>query len=105
MERMPTLTEWTDAARAAFPVLAEDDDAMRLVLERFRNKYLRAALSAGNETAEERAWGGFFYWLVAGATNRKPFSATDDQADALIVRFRELAGRAKKAARDRRPEE
>ena len=100
MAEMPTLAEWTDAAKATVPILAVDDASMGLLMERFKNKYLRAAMSARNESAEERAWSGFYYWLVASATNRKPFSATDDEADALVTRFRELADRSKHAARE-----
>ena len=100
MATVPTRAEWTEAAKTALPMLAKNEAAMRLVLDRFRNKYLRAALEAGNEMAEERAWDGFFYWLVAGSTNRKPFSATDEQADALILRYRELSERVKQAAKD-----
>ena len=99
MSEMPTLTEWTQAAGEAVPVLRRDADSMQLLMERFRNKYLRAAMIARNEAAEERAWDGFFYWLVAGATNRKPFSATDQEADALIARFRALAQRVRDASK------
>ena len=101
MSEMPTLTEWTQAAKETVPVLGRDGESMQLLMERFRNKYLRAAMMARNEGAEERAWDGFFFWLVAGATNRKPFSATDQEADALIVRFRALAERVKDASRGR----
>ena len=100
MAEVPTMAEWADAAKVTVPVLAVDDTSMGLLMERFKNKYLRAAMSARNESAEERAWSGFFYWLVAGATNRKPFSATDDEADALIARFRGLTGRLRDAARE-----
>ena len=100
MAEVPPLAEWTDAVNATVPALAVDAASMGLLMERFKNKYLRAAMSARNELVEERAWSGFFYWLVAGATNRKPFSATDDEADALIMRFRELTGRLRDAARE-----
>ncbi len=108
MSEMPALTEWIEAARETVPVFGRDRELMQLLMERFRNKYLRAAMAARNEAAEERAWDGFFYWLVAGATARKPFSATDAQADALIIRFRALAERVKDVSRgtvDRPPGE
>ena len=60
-------------------------------MERFLGKYLKAVLMARTPEAEDRAWEGFYFWLVFPATDRKLFEMPTEEADALIARLRALA--------------
>ncbi|MBI4235920.1 MAG: hypothetical protein HY688_01010 [Chloroflexi bacterium] len=95
----PSRERWAAAALAAAPTLATAPTVLEPVLERFRRKYLKAVLLARTRAAEERAWEGFYFWLVFPATSRKPFELPETEASALIAAFRRLVRDLRAAAR------
>jgi hypothetical protein len=92
----PRPEEWREAVSVS-PTLAADEAVLDHVLGRFLDKYLVAVLSARGPGAEERAWEGFYFWLVFPATDRKPFEAPTAEADAVIGRLKGLVSRLREA--------
>ncbi len=70
--------------------LSQDESLLDHVRQRFHSKYLEAVMRARGEVAVDRAWEGFYFWMVFPATNRKPFEIPVDEADALIGALRPL---------------
>ncbi len=89
---LPTAEEWR-AAFEATPSLAQDAALLDHVRQRFHSKYLETIMQSRNVTAQERAWEGFYFWLVFPQTSRKPFEVPPEQADALLAALRPLVAR------------
>ena len=89
MSEPPSEQAWREAFLAA-PTVTQDEAVFDHVMTRFRTKYLEAVLRARGEAAVERAWEGFYFWMVFPATNRKTFEVPVDEADALIGALRPL---------------
>lgn len=94
MNPPPLPQDWEDALSASSSLRA-DAAILKHVDERFRRKYLRAALIAQTPAAETRAWDAFFHWLTAPATTRKPFEVPTAEAVEILARLRLLAERLK----------
>jgi hypothetical protein len=61
-----------------------DRAAIEQIAQRFVIKYAPAINGAPTELARGRAWIALHHYLVAGATRRKPWGLTNDQAEAVI---------------------
>lgn len=95
---LPGPERWRAAAGAA-SALAADLAILDHVVGRFQRKYLRAVLQARTPDAEERAWEGFYWWLVLPATDRKPFEVPPEEAEAVIAGFRVLVRELRESVR------
>ena len=89
MAELPSEQDWREAFLTA-PTVMQDEAVFDHVMARFRTKYMEAVLRAREPAAEERAWEGFYFWMVFPATNRKTFEIPVDEADARIGALRPL---------------
>ena len=89
---IPTTQDWLSAFRAT-PSLAEDASLLEHVRQRFHGKYLETIMRASNPMAEDRAWEGFYFWMVFPETNRKPFEIPPEEASALLESLKPLVAR------------
>ena len=69
---IPTPEDFRKAFEAT-PSLAQDSSLLEHVRQRFHSKYLETIMRARDSVAADRAWEGFYFWMVFPETNRKPF--------------------------------
>ncbi|MCY4576500.1 MAG: hypothetical protein OXC55_07905 [Chloroflexi bacterium] len=96
---IPTTQDWLAAFEAA-PSLAQDSSLLEHVRQRFHGKYLETIMRARNEMAEDRAWEGFYFWMVFPETNRKPFEIPPEEASALLESLKPLVVRLREGLRE-----
>ena len=95
---IPTGEEWLRAFEGA-PSLAGDASLLEHVRQRFQGKYLETIMRARNDLAADRAWEGFYFWMVFPETNRKPFEIPPDEANALLESLKLLVARLREGLR------
>ncbi len=95
---IPTAEDWLSAFEGA-PSLAQDADLLEHVRQRFQGKYLETIMRARNDLAADRAWEGFYFWMVFPETNRKPFEIPPDEASALLESLKLLVSRLRAGLR------
>ena len=96
---IPTAAEWLAVFEGA-PSLAGDADLRDYVWQRFHGKYLETIMRARNDMAADRAWEGFYFWMVFPETNRKPFEIPPDEANALLESLKPLVARLREGLRE-----
>ena len=96
---IPTAQDWL-AAFTASPTLAQDSSLLEHVRQRFHGKYLETIMRARNDVAEDRAWEGFYFWMVFPETNRKPFEIPPDEAGALLESLKPLVAQLREGLRE-----
>ena len=96
---IPTAEDWLNAFEA-MPSLARDADLLEHVRQRFHSKYLETIMRARNDVAADRAWEGFYFWMVFPETNRKPFEIPPDEASALLESLKPLVARLREGLRE-----
>ena len=98
---IPTTQDWLTAFKAT-PSLAQDSSLLEHVRQRFHSKYLETIMRARDPMAADRAWEGFYFWMVFPETNRKPFEIPPEEASALLEIAKAaggaVAGRSPRAA-------
>ncbi len=95
---IPTSDEW-QAAFDAMPSLSQDSSLRDHVRQRFHAKYLETIMRAGGPVAADRAWEGFYFWMVFPETNRKPFEIPPPEANALLETLKALVARLQEGLR------
>ena len=95
---IPAAEEWLRAFEGA-PSLAGDAELLEHVRQRFQGKYLETIMRARNEMAADRAWEGFYFWMVFPETNRKPFEIPPDEASELLESLKLLVARLREGLR------
>lgn len=95
---IPTPEDWL-AVFEASPSLARDEELREHVRQRFHGKYLETIMRARNDIAADRAWEGFYFWMVFPETNRKPFEIPPDEANALLESLKPLVARLREGLR------
>jgi len=95
---IPAAEEWLSAFEGA-PSLAADSSLLEHVRQRFHGKYLETIMRAQSDTAADRAWEGFYFWMVFPETNRKPFEIPPDEASALLESLKPLVARLREGLR------
>lgn len=101
MTEPPSEQAWREAFLVA-PTVTQDEAVFDHVMARFRTKYMEAVLRARGPAAEERAWEGFYFWMVFPATNRKPFEIPPEEANALLESLKPLVTRLQDGLREQR---
>ena len=56
-------------------------------------------MRARDDYAADRAWEGFYFWMVFPETNRKPFEIPPDEASALLESLKLLVARLREGLR------
>ena len=95
---IPTTQDWLAAFRAT-PSLEQDASLLEHVRQRFHGKYLETIMRARSDMAEDRAWEGFYFWMVFPETNRKPFEIPPEEASALLESLKLLVARLREGLR------
>ena len=91
--------------RAVFeeaPSLSQDASLLEHVRQRFHGKYLETIMRARDPVAADRAWEGFYFWMVFPETNRKPFEIPPEEANALLESLKPLVTRLQDGLREQR---
>lgn len=96
---IPAAEEWLSAFEGA-PSLAGDASLLEHVRQRFQGKYLETIMRARDDHAADRAWEGFYFWMVFPETNRKPFEIPPDEASALLESLKPLVARLREGLRE-----
>ena len=96
---IPTAEDWLNAFEAA-PSLAGDAELLEHVRQRFHSKYLETIMRARNDVAADRAWEGFYFWMVFPETNRKPFEIPPEEASGLLESLKSLVARLREGLRE-----
>ena len=98
---IPSSDEWRAVFEAA-PSLARDADLLNHVRQRFHAKYLETIMRTRSHSAADRAWEGFYYWMVFPETNRKPFEIPPEEASALLESLKPLVARLREGLESQR---
>jgi hypothetical protein len=77
---------WEAIARES-PELADNPAGAEHLAYRFAGKYLPALLRSKTTDEKERVWLAFWSYIIARATDRKPFGMSQEAADLLIAQF------------------
>lgn len=96
---IPTPEDWL-AVFEASPSLAGDEGLREHVRQRFHGKYLETIMRARSDMAADRAWEGFYFWMVFPETNRKPFEIPPEEASALLESLKPLVARLREGLRE-----
>ena len=97
---IPTPDEWRAVFETASSYLARDAELLNHVGQRFHSKYLETIMRARDPAAEDRAWEGFYFWMVFPETNRKPFEIPPEEASALLESLKPLVAQLRKGLRE-----
>ena len=98
---IPTTQDWLTAFKAT-PSLAQDSSLLEHVRQRFHSKYLETIMRARDPVAADRAWEGFYFWMVFPETNRKPFEIPPEEASALLETLKPLVTQLQEGLREQR---
>ena len=79
--------------------MAGDASLLEHVGRRFHSKYLETIMRARDDAAADRAWEGFYFWMVFPETNRKPFEIPPEEASALLEALKPLVARLREGLR------
>ena len=77
---------WVSIAKT-FPELLNDPEGAEHLVDRFVGQYLPVLLRSTREEDRDHVWLALWHYLVAPATNRKPFGLSGTTADLLIAEF------------------
>ena len=80
---------WAQAADEALAFIT-DEAARAHIVFRFQEQYLPALLRSPNGAAVKRVWDSFRYYLTVGATWRKPFALSGEEADRVVDTLKAL---------------
>ena len=59
-------------------------------------------MRARDSVAADRAWEGFYFWMVFPETNRKPFEIPPEEASALLETLKPLVTQLQEGLREQR---
>ena len=98
---IPTPQDFRKAFEAT-PSLSKDSSLLEHVRQRFHSKYLETIMRARDPMAADRAWEGFYFWMVFPETNRKPFEIPPEEASALLETLKPLVTQLQEGLREQR---
>ena len=101
MTSIPTPEDFRKTFEAT-PSLSQDESLLEHVRQRFHSKYLETIMRAHNAMAADRAWEGFYFWMVFPETNRKPFEIPPEEASALLESLKPLVTQLQEGLREQR---
>ena len=77
---------WVSIAMT-FPELLNNPEGAEHLVDRFVAQYLPVLLRSRADEDRDHVWLALWHYLVAPATNRKPFGLSSRAADLLIAEF------------------